>query len=123
MTVGQSIQKAREDRGYTIKALSVETGISQSLIRYWENDKVTPTVTLLCCVADVLGTSLDKLIGRTSPDEMGEWLIDVDDVPYCSQCRARALYQSYGTATTHKYRRTKSPCCPNCGAKLKGDNL
>ena len=120
MTLGQSIQKAREDRGYSVKALSVETGVSQSLIRYWENDKVTPTVTLLCCVADVLGISLDNLIGRTDPDDIGEWLPDTDGVPYCSQCRARALYQS---APTCKYRRIKSPCCPNCGAKLKGDNL
>lgn len=66
MTIGQSIKKVRIDKGYTIKALSIETGIKQSTINCWELGKSTPTVILLCCVADVLKVSLDELCGRSA---------------------------------------------------------
>jgi transcriptional regulator with XRE-family HTH domain len=120
MTLGQSIQKAREDKGYSVKFLSMESGVAATTIRQWEKDEYVPTITLLCCVADALGISLDKLVGRT-PKNNAEWRLDIDNVPYCSQCRARALYRNCGTPTIPKYRRAKSPCCPNCGVKLQGE--
>jgi transcriptional regulator with XRE-family HTH domain len=123
MTLGQSIQKAREDRGYSRKALSVASGVSVSVIGGWERDEVIPTAILLCCVADALEMPMDSLINRTKDYYDGQWLIDFDGVPYCSRCRARALYRNEGTHASPKFRRITTPRCPHCGAKLKGDNL
>lgn len=69
MTLGQSIRKVREDKGYTVKALSIETGIMQSTIRNWERDASVPTAIFLCCIADVLKVSLDELCGRSAEKE------------------------------------------------------
>lgn len=66
MTIGEAIKKARIDKGYTVKELSIETGIRQSTISAWERSDCTPTVILLCCIADVLKVSLDELCGRST---------------------------------------------------------
>lgn len=121
MTLGQSIRKAREDKGYSRKALSVASGVSVSVIRSWEQDESIPTIVLLCCIADALEISIDRLISRTKDYYDGQWLIDIEGIPYCSRCRARALYRNEGTLTSPKFRRVNTPCCPNCGAKLKGE--
>ena len=68
MTIGQSIKKVRIDKGYTVKELSIETGIRQTTISGWEQDRCTPTVILLCCIADVLKVSLDELCGRSAEE-------------------------------------------------------
>lgn len=65
MTIGQSIQAARKSKHFTQAKLARASGITQCLISMWERDKVNPTVTLLICIADVLGVTLDELVGRT----------------------------------------------------------
>ena len=64
MTIGESIRKAREAQGFTRKKLSAKSGVSASTIYNWETDKFIPSIFTLICVADVLGVSLDELVGR-----------------------------------------------------------
>ena len=115
MTIGESIKKARKDKGYTLETLSMESGVPLSTIGSWELDYVVPTVTLLCCVADVLEVSLDKLIDRTTKNNEGEWRKDVNGKIYCSECRARPLFMKSGNTS----KRVRTPYCPRCGAKMK----
>lgn len=64
MTIGESIRKARESKGFTRQKLSEKSGVSASTIYNWEHEEITPTIFPLICVADVLGVSLDELVGR-----------------------------------------------------------
>jgi DNA-binding XRE family transcriptional regulator len=65
MTIGQTIKKVRESKGYSQNKLSMKSGVSTQTIAQWEWDKNTPTVTLLWCIADALDVTIDELIGRT----------------------------------------------------------
>lgn len=67
MSIGEAIKKARKSRKLTQKQLAVKSGLSYNTVAWWETNRITPTVTLLMCVADVLDISLDELVGRTVP--------------------------------------------------------
>lgn len=65
MTVGESIKKARRDRGFTQIQLSVLSGVSTQAITAWETGRMSPSIISLIPVANVLNISLDELVGRT----------------------------------------------------------
>ena len=65
MTIGEAMKKARKSRKITQQQLAEKAGIGQCVLSWWETNRVTPTITLLMCVADVLDISLDELVGRT----------------------------------------------------------
>lgn len=67
MTVGQSIKKARTDKGYSQQRLANKIGTFPCNVHLWEHDKVQPCLYLLMKMADVLEISLDDLVGRTVP--------------------------------------------------------
>ena len=64
MTIGESIRKAREDRGYSRQRLAIRSGVSYHAIQRWEQENSNPTVINLIPIADALGISLDELVGR-----------------------------------------------------------
>ena len=66
MTIGQSIRKARESKKMSRWLVSQKSGLNYTLLYYWETDRSLPRIDLLICVADVLGVSLDELVGRTN---------------------------------------------------------
>lgn len=66
MTIGESIRKVREEKGYSRERLSRAAKVSHTAILQWEYDKASPTASLLWRVADVLKVSLDELVGRGS---------------------------------------------------------
>ena len=74
MTLGQTIRQMRMDKGYTLEALSRESGVPISTISYWERDEFSPSIALLCCLADVFEVSLDALVGRKANFGDGEWI-------------------------------------------------
>ena len=64
MTLGQTIRKVRQKKGYSLKQVEIKSGISASLICKWELDKNVPTIHSLIKLADGLKISLDELVGR-----------------------------------------------------------
>ena len=64
MTVGQAMKQCREKKRMSQMALAAKVGISSMTISYWETDRCHPSLVLLMCVADVLGVTLDELVGR-----------------------------------------------------------
>lgn len=102
-----------------MEALSMKSGVAMSTIDGWERDYVVPTTTLLCCIADALEVSLDKLIGRTPPNSDGVWKKNEKGIPYCSKCGALPLYKKCGD----KMQRFRTPHCPRCGAKMQEDTI
>ena len=66
LTIGQSMRKVRKAKKYTLVKLEAKSGISRQSIARWEKDRVYPNVMLLISIADVLGVTLDELVGRTA---------------------------------------------------------
>lgn len=69
MTIGEAIKKARLDKGYSQTKLSMKTGVPSTTIVMWEKGRSFPNVINLLPIADVLGVTLDELVGRTAKKE------------------------------------------------------
>jgi transcriptional regulator with XRE-family HTH domain len=65
LTIGAAIKKARIDKGLSRSELSFEARIPVQNIYQWETDRAYPSIINLIPVADVLGVTLDELVGRT----------------------------------------------------------
>jgi transcriptional regulator with XRE-family HTH domain len=65
LTIGEAIKKARIDKGLSRSELSFEARIPVQNIYQWETDRAYPSIINLILVADVLGVTLDELVGRT----------------------------------------------------------
>lgn len=69
MTTGQRIKKLRNNLAYTQKQLAHLVELSVPELSLIENDKRTPSATVLCLLADTLYTTTDYLMCRTdNPD-------------------------------------------------------
>ena len=64
MTVGERIKSLREAKGWTRAKLAQKAGISQSIISYYESDKVEMSFFKAMCISSALGVSLEYLAGR-----------------------------------------------------------
>ena len=64
LTIGEAMEKARVDRGFSRQALSYAAHVPVTNIYYWEIGKTFPNITSLIPVADALNVSLDELVGR-----------------------------------------------------------
>ncbi len=65
LTIGQSMRKVRKAKKYTVQKLEAKSGISRQSIARWEKGEAFPNIVSLLTVADVLGITLDELVGRT----------------------------------------------------------
>ncbi|MCQ9620355.1 helix-turn-helix transcriptional regulator [Weissella cibaria] len=75
MTVFERIKETAKSRGTNLKNLAKQVGLSENAIYSWKNK--TPRTDNVQAVADVLGVSVDYLLGNT--DEMHS---NKKDAPY-----------------------------------------
>lgn len=61
---GELLKEIRIERGKTLKDIEKATGISNSNLSRWENNKVVPNIFFCEKLADYYGISLDELVGR-----------------------------------------------------------
>lgn len=59
------IREKRKELSITQSALADEVEVSQTLISFIENGDRSPSIRTALAIADVLGVSLDELIGLT----------------------------------------------------------
>ena len=69
MTIGEAIRKARKSKRYTLEKLQAKTGITRVSLGRWERGEAFPNIVNLLTIADVLGVTLDELVGRTVKNE------------------------------------------------------
>ena len=69
MTTGQALKKARRSKNLTQAELAAKIGVAQITVSFWETDRNSPCLIFLISLADVLGISLDELVGRTAKNE------------------------------------------------------
>lgn len=62
--LGQALQEARDQRGLTQEALSLETGVHRNYIGGIERGERSPSVAAVVKLADVLGVTLSELFTR-----------------------------------------------------------
>lgn len=67
MTLGKRISTLREKRGMTQKELAKASASTQAAVSRMESDDIKdPGYTTLWRIADILGTSIDYLVGRVN---------------------------------------------------------
>ena len=64
MNYGKELKAHRESRNLSQLALTKQTGINQSTISLWEDNKRTPNIENCVLLADFYEITLDELIGR-----------------------------------------------------------
>jgi transcriptional regulator with XRE-family HTH domain len=64
MTIWDSIDKARMKKGWSVRRMADEAGLSQNTVVGWIYQRNVPNVLLLWQLADALEVSMDELIGR-----------------------------------------------------------
>ncbi|MBR5730784.1 MAG: helix-turn-helix transcriptional regulator [Firmicutes bacterium] len=66
-TFGQRFSRLRKQRGLTQEELGERFGISGQAVSKWENDASMPDISILPELSDVLGVSLNELLGKEEP--------------------------------------------------------
>lgn len=66
MTYNEALRQARLIHGYSQNEVAAKIGVSKMQISKWETgDGSAPNLSRLIQLADVYGTSIDQLVGRT----------------------------------------------------------
>lgn len=68
-TFGERFKALRRAKGLTQEAVAVKLNISGQAVSKWENDLSAPDISILPELADLLGVTVDQLLGRGAPLE------------------------------------------------------
>lgn len=68
MTLGQNLQAARKAKGLSQETLAEKIGVSRQALGKWEKDTALPGLDNLQAAAQVLGVSVDTLLGTGCAD-------------------------------------------------------
>ena len=63
-TFGQRLSRIRKEKGMTQEDIAKRIVISPQAVSKWENDVSSPDILVLSSLADILGVSVDELLGR-----------------------------------------------------------
>ena len=64
------LYELRKKNGYSQEELAAKLGLSRQAVSKWENDVSSPDISILSDLADILGVSLDTLLGKESSNEV-----------------------------------------------------
>lgn len=78
MTLGEKIQAARKNKGFSQEALAEQVGVSRQALGKWEKDTALPSLDNLQALAAVLDVSVDALLGTAQPDGTPEPTLTLD---------------------------------------------
>lgn len=68
MTLGQNLQAARKAKGLSQETLAEKIGVSRQALDKWEKDTALPGLDNLQAAAQILGVSVDTLLGTKAAD-------------------------------------------------------
>ena len=69
-TFGQRFARLRKNKGYTQEQIADKVNISYQAVSKWENDISSPDISILGELANILGVTIDELLGRVDPNEV-----------------------------------------------------
>ena len=64
-TFGQNLKRMRKEVAVSQHKLANSIGVTQQCVSDWEKDKIEPTMSNLCKLADFFDVTIDYLVGRT----------------------------------------------------------
>lgn len=67
-TFGQRLSRLRKEKGMTQEEIASKITISPQAVSKWENDISSPDILVLSSLADILGVSVDELLGRKNEE-------------------------------------------------------
>ncbi len=70
MNIGNKIKQLRQRSGYTQEQLAGRIGVSPQTVSKWETGTSMPDITLLPCLAEEFGVSVDELFDLTAEEKM-----------------------------------------------------
>lgn len=102
----ERLRETRKKRRLSQSALGELTGVHQNYICAWETGKGLPALENIVACADVLGVSVDRLVGRREDvKHRGKWRKNGNEYN-CPNCE-RWFVIDYGKASMLY--------CPHCG--------
>lgn len=119
-SIGYKIRECRKRKGLSQEELANKIGVKRAVVSKYETGKISPRIDTVQKIARALDVSVDELLGETmyidtvAPVRHGRWIYGEDIDIQCSVCGADAL-------TKGDYRQTRSNYCPNCGARMDGE--
>lgn len=66
-----NLQKLRKERKNTQEEIAKYLNMTQSTYQHYENGRAEPNIETLCKLADYYNVSLDYLVGRERPNDIG----------------------------------------------------
>ncbi|MCI6496167.1 MAG: helix-turn-helix domain-containing protein [Anaeromassilibacillus sp.] len=64
MNLGENIQRLRKEKGLSQEYVAQKIGISRQSISLWEKNKTVPSIENLVTLSEILGVTVDELLGR-----------------------------------------------------------
>ena len=102
MTLGQNLQAARKAKGLSQETLAEKIGVSRQALGKWEKDTALPGLDNLQAAAQVLGVSVDTLLGTgcadSAPAVTLDAMRDLLAARDAEQRRRRRLWGLFGAA-------------------------
>ncbi len=81
-TLGSKIARLRKEKGYTQEEFSQLLDVTAQAVSKWENDASCPDIMLLPKISQLLGISIDELLGnaipKTEPAEEAKPKVDIN---------------------------------------------
>ena len=65
-TFGQRFQRLRKNAGLTQEDVATKLNITAQAVSKWENDVSAPDISVLVEISDILGVTLNELLGKQS---------------------------------------------------------
>ena len=69
-TFGTRLQRLRKEKGLTQEEVATKLNISAQAVSKWENDLTSPDISVLVELSEILGTTLDELLGKETKKEV-----------------------------------------------------
>ena len=66
-TFGQRLQRLRKNVNLTQEDVATKLNITAQAVSKWENDVSAPDISVLVELSDILGVTLDSLLGKETP--------------------------------------------------------
>ena len=66
-TFGQRLQRLRKNANLTQEDVATKLNITAQAVSKWENDVSAPDISVLVELSEILGVSLDELMGKDTP--------------------------------------------------------
>lgn len=63
-TFGTRLQRLRKEKGLTQEEVATKLNISAQAVSKWENDLTSPDISIIVELSEILGTTLDELLGK-----------------------------------------------------------